>query len=332
MRTAAFAATILLSLAACSTTPKKVKSAYDQPNDLMAVEISRRVEQIPYLHREELLENLLWLSQTGEQTIPSLLEALNNDSPKVRSSAAWVLGRLRDRRTIPQLQNALNDAEPTVRFEVARTLVVLGDLEPAPILIEGLDSERKEVRYLCHEALKSATGHDFGFDHLAMSQQDMRQSVLKWRQWWGDYSGDAAFAMTYERQHGLNQPEPMGQPAQPMGETQPQSGQQQSGQPQGSENPESDAGNPATGNESSAPSQPENENPGSATPPPTGSNQENPENESGIEVTPVPVVEIENTTPKAEGSQPQVVPVPIPIGEPSKPSGSGSKGNGSDGR
>ncbi|MCR9248432.1 MAG: hypothetical protein NXI31_25680, partial [bacterium] len=67
MRTAAFAATLLLLLTACSTTTtSSTESPYEQPNQLMGAEIDRRIDQIPYLHREELLDNLLWLSQSGE--------------------------------------------------------------------------------------------------------------------------------------------------------------------------------------------------------------------------------------------------------------------------
>ena len=223
MRIAAFGATIMLAFAACSTTRSVSEdSPFLPPNKLMGQEITRRIEQVPYLHREELLENLLWLAQSGEQAIPALLVGLRHQHPKVRSSSAWVLGRLRDRRTIPNLQNAVNDNEPTVKLECARTLVLLGDLVNAPVLIEGLDSERTEVRYLCHEALKTATGHDFGYDHLAADAGQMRGTVLRWRQWWSEYSGDEMFAMSYQQQHDI----PM--PAAPNGEVKdPEEGQQQ---------------------------------------------------------------------------------------------------------
>jgi hypothetical protein len=216
MRIAVIGSCLLLALASCSTTTTSSESPFQQPNQLMAGEIGRRVEQIPYQHRDELLQNLLWLAQTGEQTIPSLLQGLTHESPKVRSSCAWVLGRLRDRRTIPNLQAAARDAEPTVRMEAARTLVLLGDLVWSPTLIEGLDSDKKEVRYMCHEALKGATGHDFGYDHLNQSVADLQQSVLRWRQWWSEYSGDAQFAQSYQQKHNL-QP----QLAAPAGESQP---------------------------------------------------------------------------------------------------------------
>lgn len=213
MRIAAFGATVLLALAACSTTDS-TESPFVQPNSLMAGEIDRRMEQIPYQHRDELLENLLWLAQTGEQTIPALLQGLRHENAKVRSSSAWVLGRLRDHRTIPNLQNAMRDSDTTVRMEVARTLVLLGDLTWCPNLIEGLDSEKKEVRYMCHEALKSATGHDFGYDHLNQDRTDLQVAVLRWRQWWSEYSGDTFFAQSYQQQHKLD-----AAMAAPMGET-----------------------------------------------------------------------------------------------------------------
>jgi len=218
MRIAAFVATILIACAACSTTSSApTGDTYQQPNSLMAGEITLRVEQIPYQHREELLQNLMWLAQTGEQTIPVLLTGLKHENPKVRSSCSWVLGRLRDRRTIPNLQAAMQDSDPTVRLECARTLVLLGDIAHSPALIEGLDSERKEVRYLCHEALKTATGHDFGYDHLTVDKNKMQLSVLRWRQWWSEYSGDLFFAQNYQKQHGI-----IVTPAAPVGETQTQ--------------------------------------------------------------------------------------------------------------
>ena len=197
------------------------QSPFAQPNSLMAGEIENRVQQIPFQHREELLQNLMWLAQTGETTIPALLRGLDSDSPKVRSSSAWVLGRIADRRVIPYLQPMTKDDNETVRLEAARTLVLLGDLDQSPQLIEGLDSGKKEVRYLCHEALKAATGRDFGYDHLSENQMQRQLAVLNWRQWWGEYSGDTFFAQSYEQRNQLNVAAPMGE-TQMRGVEQPQ--------------------------------------------------------------------------------------------------------------
>ncbi len=218
MRIAATIAIALFALAACSTssTTQSTESPFTQPNSLMSGEISQRVEQIPFQHREELVQNLIWLTEAGEQVIPSVLNGLRHENPKVRSSCAWVLGRLRDRRTIPALRAAAPDREVSVRCEIARSLVLLGDLQACPTLIEGLDNDRPEVRYMCHEALKTATGHDFGYDHLNQNQREAKVSVLRWRQWWGEYSGDRLFAQNYQDKNGLGDV-----PAMPAGETAP---------------------------------------------------------------------------------------------------------------
>ncbi|MBM3973135.1 MAG: HEAT repeat domain-containing protein [Planctomycetes bacterium] len=201
MRIVAGAALFLL-LQACSTT-NATNETFEQPNSIMAVEIDRRVAQLPYQHRGELYNNLVWLVQAGEQSIPAMLTGLTNNDPKVRSSCAWVLGRLRDRRTIPALQTAINDSEQVVRLEVARTLVAMGDLQWSQTLIEGLDSDEKQVRCMCHETLKTATGHDFGYDHLNANETERRVAVLRWRQWWGEYSGDTFFATNYQNTYNL---------------------------------------------------------------------------------------------------------------------------------
>ena len=201
MRIAATAATVLFAFAACSTT--ETVSPYQQPNELMGTEINQRIAQIPFQHRQELLQNLLWLAQTGEQTIPALLKGLQDEDPKVRSSCCWVLGRMRDRRTVQDLQPLTSDPETSVRMEASRSLVLMGDIDQAPNLILGLDSDRKEVRFMCHEALKAATGHDFGYDHLGEDAQQRQVAILRWREWWGAYSGDLAFAQVYQREQGL---------------------------------------------------------------------------------------------------------------------------------
>ena len=214
MRIAATAATVLFAFAACSTT--ETVSPYQQPNALMGNEINQRIAQIPFQHRQELLQNLLWLAQTGEQTIPALLDGLQDEHPKVRASCCWVLGRMRDRRTVQDLEPLTRDPETSVRMEASRSLVLMGDIDQAPNLILGLDSDRKEVRFMCHEALKSATGHDFGYDHLGVDVQERQLAILRWREWWGSYSGDLAFAQVYQREHGLTS-----YAAAPAGETSP---------------------------------------------------------------------------------------------------------------
>ncbi len=198
---------VALPFAACATSTGSSKNDefadFAAPNQIVQEAIDERIAQIPWQHREELLQNLLWLAQSGEQAIPAVVKGLDHDTPKVRSSCAWVLSRMGDRRVISSLQSKQRDSDPTVRMEIARTLVLMGDLKPASTLIEGLDSEKKEVRFLCSEALKSSTGRDFGYDHLADGVGARQPSIYQWRTWYADMSGDAFFATNYAQEHGL---------------------------------------------------------------------------------------------------------------------------------
>lgn len=222
MRLSAHILWILLPLAACGTTQPKKSHPYAQPNDLMAKEIKQRVENIAYQHNQELLNNMVWLAgKAGETAIPALLDGLRHKNAKVRASCCWVLGRIRDRRTIPNLQPLAKDQNEAVRFEAARSLVVMGDLKFSPLLIEGLDSQHTRVRYNCHMALKDATSRDFQYDHLEETERERRLAVLRWRQWYSDYSQDPWFAERYAQTHGLSEQTNKGVPAAPGGETKP---------------------------------------------------------------------------------------------------------------
>ncbi|MFO1051708.1 MAG: HEAT repeat domain-containing protein [Planctomycetota bacterium] len=224
MRSAAFIT--LLSLAACGTTSDH-QSEFSQPNKLMGQEIQRRIDEIRYQHRDVLFNNLLWLAQAGEQAIPALLDGLRHEDPKVRSNCAWVLGEMGDSRVIQYLKPLVQDQVESVRLEGARSMVALGDMNQVPVLIEGLDSERIQVRYLCHEALKTATKRDFDYDHLTDDKLSRSHAVYRWRRWWSEQSQDPFFASSYAQAHGIRaEDEALGQPAAPAGETngtQPQS-------------------------------------------------------------------------------------------------------------
>jgi hypothetical protein len=233
---------ILVTLAACATTSDQTQP-YAEANSLMRQEIQARIANIPFQHRQEMFNNLLWLAtKGGESAIPDLLVATRHKDSKVRSSAAWVLGRIRDRRVIGELTPLARDENESVRFEAARSLLLMGDMQYAPTLIEGLDSDKIPVRYNCNMALRDATARDFKFDHLEEDPAERRVAVLRWRQWWSEQSGDPWFAEQYAKQHGLGQQAggadaKTGTPATPMSEVKVQQGpdQLQPGQAQPSQ-------------------------------------------------------------------------------------------------
>jgi hypothetical protein len=87
------------------------------------------------------------------------------------------------------------------------------------------------VRYNCHQALKEATGRDFGYDHLAENATERQRAVLRWRQWWGDQFQDQWFASSYAQAHGFTQGDGSSSatPSTPMTETQPPQGSSDQG-------------------------------------------------------------------------------------------------------
>ncbi len=342
MRSTAIIASMCLGLAACGTTHSE-DNPYLKPNELMAREIDNRISQIPFQQREELFNNLLWLAQTGEQAIPSLLTALEHNNAKVRSNALWVLGRIRDRRAIPQMQPLVQDQDSTVRLEAARTLVLMGDLQHTPSLIDGLDSDRVQVRYLCHEALRQATGREFGYDHLADNLASRNQATYRWRKWWSDQSGDPWFAKDYAADRGLDVFEAENDwriGSKPGGETVNLDDETQGEQPEMTENPDSpeDQGQGAIENsernesaENTESTNSENNNAENAE---SGSAENSNSEANGTETTGTETTGTETTGTETSGAPqstqtPAGAPITLPTGTGEKPKKSQkSEGNG----
>ena len=87
-----------------------------------------------------------------------------------------------DRRNIPPLRELLDDRVPAVRYQAAASLVELGDASGFPVLVEGLSDPEIQARYKCFEALRDATGNDFGYEHDA-SPEMRRAAVVRWNDW-----------------------------------------------------------------------------------------------------------------------------------------------------
>ena len=179
-------------LGSCGSVSESAKkSEYAAPNPLLRGEIQRRIDSIPYQHKEELLDNMLWLAAQGEVAMEQLIDALSAQDPKTRSSSTWCLGRIGDKRSIAAVrQRADTEEDEIVRLELARTLLLLGDFSKTPTLIAGLESDRRHVRYLCYEALRQQTGNDFGYDHRVEDPTERAKAVRRWREWWSTQSSD----------------------------------------------------------------------------------------------------------------------------------------------
>jgi 23S rRNA G2445 N2-methylase RlmL len=77
----------------------------------------------------------------GDQAIPQLVRALRHSDPRVRQSAAFLLGRLGERVPPAALAHALADDDPKVRKNAAVALGRLAAPDTAPALSEALGRE-----------------------------------------------------------------------------------------------------------------------------------------------------------------------------------------------
>ena len=149
---------------------------------VLKLEVERRVAEIPYMHGVELVANLERLADIGEPAVPHLLAALEADDRLSRASACWVLGVMGDRRNISAVREMLDDPEAPVRYQAASSLVELGDNAGFPVLVRGLGDPDIQTRYKCFEALRDATGQDFGYEHDAAPTL-RREAVARWQDW-----------------------------------------------------------------------------------------------------------------------------------------------------
>ncbi len=109
-----FALVTLVMATGCVTT---TDADVSRPRDdvILRGEIERRVAEIPYMHGAELLSNLERLADIGDPAAPQLVAALDSPQWLTRTSAAWTLGVMGDRRNIPALRELLDDRVPGVR-------------------------------------------------------------------------------------------------------------------------------------------------------------------------------------------------------------------------
>jgi HEAT repeat protein len=80
------------------------------------------------------------LAMFGDEAIPALAEALQDEDADVRAAAAEALGASKSADAVTPLIDALSDEAESVRLPVARGLARLGDLA-VPILVERLADE-----------------------------------------------------------------------------------------------------------------------------------------------------------------------------------------------
>jgi HEAT repeat protein len=93
------------------------------------------------------------LFKIGKPAVPALIKALKDKSGYVRGEAAWVLGKLKDKRALPALIKAMKDKNKDVRQKAAEALGKIGDKRASASLVNALRDKAIWVRHEAADAL-----------------------------------------------------------------------------------------------------------------------------------------------------------------------------------
>ncbi|PIE33199.1 hypothetical protein CSA56_12815 [candidate division KSB3 bacterium] len=104
---------------------------------------------LSYIPDRQFIIQLLAQNRMPE-SVPYLIQALDDSQPEVRRAAVEALGKTGDTRSIPALTQAMNNLPGSIRKIAAFAIQKIGDI---PSLIQALGSEQEEVRHAAAEAL-----------------------------------------------------------------------------------------------------------------------------------------------------------------------------------
>ncbi|MFQ6069798.1 MAG: HEAT repeat domain-containing protein [Candidatus Aminicenantales bacterium] len=99
-------------------------------------------------------EEIKTKNNVNGETCEELLGKLNSPDSYVRSSAAWALGELRDKRALKALIKALHDRSPDVRWSAALALGEIMDKRALDALYMATKDRNIDVRKIAREAMQ----------------------------------------------------------------------------------------------------------------------------------------------------------------------------------
>jgi hypothetical protein len=185
-------------LGACASSGSKSSSGqreWLEPSPRLRQQIDDQVARLPWTHGVERVEQINWFAQVGEPAYPTLLQLCVDPRSDVAASAVAALGATRDSRLVEPLHQLAWPAttDRALQFEKVRTFVRLGDWRDIGELIAGLEDESVWARSWCLQALREATGDDFGFDPKA-EPEARAASVAQWKAWLAAREGEGILA------------------------------------------------------------------------------------------------------------------------------------------
>lgn len=171
-------------------------AAYDEPNlmsevinslinigDARAIPLFKaKVNDLRYRVRIGCLRGLYKLAPDAE-AMPLLIDALRDQHPEVRRTAATFIGWKDYADALPALIQSLRDDEERVRKAAVSSLANIKDEAAVLPLIKLLGDRDPEVREKTLDAIKMITGEELNFDVHA-SGQFLTDAIESIRIWW----------------------------------------------------------------------------------------------------------------------------------------------------
>lgn len=186
-----FVALLCLLLASCVAVDSQGRRLPDEPEltsteepvDVQKMQIESVIASIGVDHGAKLLRDLQWLIRMKGMATPSIVEALSDASPRVRSNLLYVLGFDPSPESSEALKSYLGDTDDATRFEAAAGLLHHGDYSATPTLIALLESNDRHMRFKAVEALRDVTGREFGYS-FSQPASFRSEAVARWQSWW----------------------------------------------------------------------------------------------------------------------------------------------------
>lgn len=118
-----------------------------------------------------------------DEALPLLTDALRDEHPEVRRSAATFLGWKDRTEAVPALVQCLSDKEAKVRKAAVSALANIRDDSAVSPLFRVLGDKELEIREKALEAIRLISGEDIAFDVHA-SGSELNKAVNALKDWW----------------------------------------------------------------------------------------------------------------------------------------------------
>lgn len=152
---------------------------YGKPERILE-NVRKLGEDVPDAVLREVIRQLCIAEKYAE---PYLVKALEDENPRRRANAVFVLGGFTSLDLVKHIAAKLKDKDPRVVLEAATSMCEKGHKEYIPTIIAALRSDNPVIRERSNVNLMVFTGQDFGFK--AYDPIDRREySIRKWEQWW----------------------------------------------------------------------------------------------------------------------------------------------------